>query len=135
MGSRVRALLTAVLVSGFLYACGGGGGSNGGGSGGGGGSSGGGSGSGTGNPCGTSIEPSADLAPVSAPDVVAAKSRPIDGSSRWNVLDALWTHRQESERRALAGLAPEPSTTGASNADFGEIAVVQDEGDLILPPN
>jgi hypothetical protein len=51
------------------------------------------------------------------------------------VLDALWLHRQESERRALAGLAPEPVTTGVSNADIGDIAVIQDEGDLILGPN
>ena len=87
------------------------------------------------NPCSNAIEPSAELAPISSGAAVAAKSRPIDGSSRWNVLDALWLHRQEAERRAVAGLAPEPVTTGVNNADIGDIAVIQDEGDLILAPN
>jgi hypothetical protein len=61
-----------------------------------------------------------------------------DGSPRWRVLDALWTHRENTARRAPGdntndsrrGLSP-----SRSNADVGEVAVVQDEGDLILPPN
>ena len=62
----------------------------------------------------------------------------VDGSPRWRVLDALWTHRENAARRGQPeddsrprrGLSP-----SRSNADVGDIAVVQDEGDLILPPN
>ena len=47
------------------------------------------------------------------------------------MFDALWTHRQ---RIALTGERA-AETTGRDSVDIGEIAVVQDEGDLIAPPN
>ncbi|MEO8074876.1 MAG: hypothetical protein ABI818_01020 [Acidobacteriota bacterium] len=60
----------------------------------------------------------------------ALKSNRLDGNSRWRVLDALWTHREAAARRPAA--SPSPSRPAA---DIGDIAVVQDQGDLILPPN
>jgi hypothetical protein len=61
----------------------------------------------------------------------ALKTHVLDGSPRWRVLDALWTHRAFVDRNRRT-----PRTLSArSNADVGEIAVLQDEGDLILPPN
>ncbi|MEP6917978.1 MAG: hypothetical protein ABJC89_20190 [Acidobacteriota bacterium] len=58
------------------------------------------------------------------------KSNRLDGNSRWRVLDALWTHREAAARRPAASLSPSRPA-----ADIGDIAVVQDQGDLILPPN
>jgi hypothetical protein len=92
------------------------------------------------NPC-TAAALEEDQAEVSVPDQDAARASKLhvpDGSPRWRVLDALWTHRENTARRAPGdntndsrrGLSP-----SRSNADVGEIAVVQDEGDLILPPN
>jgi hypothetical protein len=64
----------------------------------------------------------------------ALKTHVLDGSPRWRVLDALWTHRAFVDRNP-----PTPSDrrtlSSRSNADVGEIAVLQDQGDLILPPN
>ena len=62
----------------------------------------------------------------------------MDGSPRWRVLDALWTHRENTARRGQPEDDSRPrrgSSPSRSNADVGDIAVVQDEGDLILPPN
>ena len=74
---------------------------------------------------------------LSAADQAAAralKTRVLDGNPRWRVLDALWTHREYAGRGdrtdSRTGLSP-----SRSNVDIGEIAVVQDEGDLILSPN
>jgi hypothetical protein len=47
------------------------------------------------------------------------------------VLDALWTHRQRAGRARELAAAP----GGRDAVDIGEIAVLQDEGDLIAPPN
>ena len=51
---------------------------------------------------------------------------------RWRVLDALWGHQaagldRRAERRTLS--------PAANNADVGDVAVVQDEGDLVLSAN
>jgi hypothetical protein len=89
------------------------------------------------NPC-TTAAIEEDQAEPSAADQAAAralKTNILDGSPRWRVLDALWTHREYATRRnrrddERTGLSPT-----RSNADVGEIAVIQDEGDLILPPN
>jgi hypothetical protein len=60
-----------------------------------------------------------------------AKLQAIDGNPRWRVLDALWSHRARRDADAtIRSFSPTPNA-----ADVGEIAVVQDEGDLILPAN
>jgi hypothetical protein len=82
-----------------------------------------------------------DQAGVPATDPEASrllKTNVVDGSPRWRVLDALWTHRENTARRGQPEDDSRPrrgSSPSRSNADVGDIAVVQDEGDLILPPN
>jgi hypothetical protein len=63
-----------------------------------------------------------------------AKSRAIDPSPRWRVLESLWIHEQAAERRRSTST----STLGpvaATSSDAGDVAVLRDEGDLIVPPN
>jgi hypothetical protein len=71
-----------------------------------------------------------DRFPEGAFDVGSEKRGRLDSSTRWNVLDAIWDHRAAVARGGLASLSAQPITE-----DIGDIAVVQDEGDLILPPN
>ena len=53
-----------------------------------------------------------------------------DGHSPWRVLDNLWTHRTAARRGFLnSQLRP------AVAEDIGEIAVLEDAGDLVLPAN
>jgi hypothetical protein len=60
------------------------------------------------------------------------KPRPLDGTPTWRVLDALWTHRDAAIRRGRTAAAAAPA---ASTTDVGEIAVLRDQGDVILPAN
>src|SRR6185503_9521731 len=55
---------------------------------------------------------------------------------RGRVYEALWKHQAAAARRAAEGRA-RPSTFGpsATTEDIGQIAVMRDEGDLVLPPN
>jgi hypothetical protein len=89
------------------------------------------------NPCtATAIEE--DQAEPSAANQAAAralKTNVLDGNPRWRVLDALWTHREYATRLNRRGDQRTSVSPSRSNADVGDIAVVQDEGDLILPPN
>jgi hypothetical protein len=61
---------------------------------------------------------------------IRRKTAVIDRDPRWSVLDALWTHRQKIARRGRTAVE-----TGRDPVDIGEIAVLQDEGDLIAPAN
>lgn len=61
----------------------------------------------------------------------APKIRGIDGSAPWRVLDALWDHRQRRRDRPAAAT----SAIAATALDVGDIAVLRDEGDLIIPSN
>jgi hypothetical protein len=54
----------------------------------------------------------------------------LDRDPRYAIFDALWTH--EAPRRKQPAQAFE---TQAATADVGEIAVIQDGGDIILPAN
>ena len=54
----------------------------------------------------------------------------VDGHARPTVLDALWAHRIGLERGFVL-----PTETRTATEDVGDIAVLQDEGDLILTPN
>jgi hypothetical protein len=145
---RTHALLAAAVVSSFVAACGGGGG---------GGNNGGGSGGGnnppppptTTNPCTTALLADTEVMAVGS---VAQSGVPrddkrtlIDGNPRGRLYEAMAFHRAAEERRRAqqraaavtdAGFgqraitSPEPDTE-----DIGEIAVIQDTGDLILPAN
>ncbi|MBW8896094.1 MAG: hypothetical protein JF613_07920, partial [Acidobacteria bacterium] len=90
------------------------------------------------NPCVTvaneaDVQP-LDIAPEEREARRALKTNILDGSSRWRVLDALWTHREYLERNS-ATPSDRRTLSSRRSADVGEIAVLQDEGDLILPPN
>jgi hypothetical protein len=90
------------------------------------------------NPCATAAIDQEDQAPAlsEADPARALKSNVPDGSSRWRVLDALWTHREAETRGARPGLSGRSSALPRrSAADVGDIAVVPDEGDLVVPPN
>ena len=117
-GLRLR--LSAVVLGGALVAtCGGGG-------------SGGSSPSpapspSTGNPC-DAVVTSLASEPGAPPE--SRKGAPLDVHGRWRVLDDLWTHRAATARAGLGPSAPQ-----AQAQDIGEIAVIQDEGDIDLPAN
>jgi hypothetical protein len=92
------------------------------------------------NPCATASLEAGD-SPVVAPPSSLSKKDVVDGNTRWRVLDALWTHREIQLRR---GARIPPQSVGATDplappappaADVGEIAVIQDTGDLVLPAN
>ena len=51
---------------------------------------------------------------------------------RGRVYEELWKHEAASARRRLTPLSFSPAST---SEDFGQIAVIRDEGDLILPAN
>ncbi len=55
---------------------------------------------------------------------------PVEGHPRGRVLEALWTHRAARARGWLRPIAPP-----ARSEDVGEVAVLFDEGDLVLPAN
>ncbi len=54
----------------------------------------------------------------------------IDDGAPWGVLDSIWNHRTAVERGLLR-----PVAATVSNEDVGEIAVLQDEGDLFRAAN
>ena len=125
MPPAARALLPALILGWILAACGG---------------SGNGNDTGTpppgpgpaANPCATaSAESDMPVTVEPDPGIRRRKTETVDQNPRWRVLDALWTHRQRTElakRSVTRGL-------GRNSVDIGEIAVLQDEGDLIAPPN
>ena len=124
--SNPAAVLAALALAAALAACGGSG--NGGGSspppGGGGGTA--------QNPC-TTASLEADITEGAPPDpaAYARKKEITDGNPRGRLLDALWLNRSRAGR---AGRAPS-LTEGRNAVDVGDIAIVQDDGDLIQPPN
>jgi hypothetical protein len=149
--TRTRALCLALFVSAIVAACGGGSGSgNSGGS-----SGGNGSGGGTTptNPCTTALL--ADTAEVAAVGSVAGGLAPalgkdkktlVDGSPRGRLWEAKALHEDALQKRDAARLRStvaqmeldrQNALTSPSPVaeDVGEIAVVQDTGDLILPAN
>ncbi len=87
------------------------------------------------NPCVTAAqEAGADafdaVAPTSA-EAIARKSNPLDPNPRGRLFDALWLHQSREGRiRRTEGF-----TAGRDAVDIGEIAVIQDEGDLVEAPN
>src|SRR4051812_42744201 len=146
--TRTRALFVALIVSLVVAACGGGG--NGGSPGG---NTGGGGTTPAANPCTTALL--ADTAEVVAIGSVAQAGGPtqdkktlVDGNPRGRVFEALALHedgvaRREAKARAAlvtdAGATAPGQTAITSPApvaeDIGDIAVVPDTGDLILPQN
>ena len=145
LGRSVPALITAVTVSLILAGCGGGGGSS--------------SGGGTTTPptpTPTPTNPCTTALLADTPDVAASggvdrtpadKKSLIDGNPRGRLSEALavnrWADEQRHNRQIRATVEAasrgEQQTAIVSPApvadDVGEIAVIQDTGDLILPLN
>ncbi len=74
------------------------------------------------------IEPDRTAVPASP----SSKRGRLDPSPRWRVLESLWIHQQATERRAAF---PSLGPRAATSADVGDIAVIRDEGDVVVPPN
>jgi hypothetical protein len=90
------------------------------------------------NPC-VNVADEADVdEQLVAPEDQAArraiKANVLDGSSRWRVLDALWTHREYLDRNSRTASGGR-TLSSRNNVDVGDVAVLPDDGDLILPPN
>ena len=143
--TRTDAFISALAVSLVIAACGGGGGSSGGSTA----PPSGGGGTTPVNPCSTALEadqPSANLTSgVAGQAGRANKKTLIDGNPRGRVYEAMWINRAAQEDRQRGG-ARQSATVGAAAEgrtgittpapvaeDIGEIAIVQDSGDLILP--
>lgn len=147
--SGTHAFLAATVVSSLLAACGGGGGGS---------NNGGGSGGGgtnppppptTTNPCATGVLTDTEVLAVgsSASSGVPRddKRTLIDGNPRGRLAAAMALHRAAEEKRRAqeraaavtdAGFGQTAITSPSPDAeDIGEIAVIQDTGDLILPAN
>lgn len=124
MLDRTRLLLASGAISVVLSACGGGS-------------------SGTGNPASPPSTQNPCTAAALADETAGAEAAPVDpalaarkrsvadANPRWRVLDELWTHR-EAQLRGLgtATLTPQPNAV-----DVGDVAVVQDQGDILLAAN
>ena len=85
------------------------------------------------NPCiSAAVEPEAEALTGAqpAPATASTKRDILDGTSRYRVLDALWIHQQQAAR-----VTDRQAARSTSDADVGDIAVIQDQGDIILPPN
>jgi hypothetical protein len=70
---------------------------------------------------------------VRDPRLPAKPSGGIDGSTRWRVLEDLWIHAQAQARRGPD--RRDAAAPPADGIDIGAIAVIQDEGDLLVAPN
>jgi hypothetical protein len=86
-----------------------------------------------GSTCSTaSLEADAADAPTSAQLAAQeGKRERVDGNPRGRLLDALWLNRARADRSPTR----RSLTEGRDAVDVGEIAVIQDEGDLIEAPN
>lgn len=60
----------------------------------------------------------------------AAKTGALDHDDRWSHLDSLWNHRA-----AVSGRRVSTRTAGTRSQDIGEIAVLEDAGDLMILAN
>ena len=145
--TRTRALFVSVAISVVVAACGGssGGSNNGGNTGGGGGTT-------ATNPCTTALL--ADTAEVAAVGSTAQSGGPtedkkkvIDGDPRGRVYEALALHQDGVARReakARTALVTDDGTGSGRTSitapapvgeDVGDVAVINDTGDLVLPQN
>src|SRR5262245_5265216 len=104
-------------------------------------------GGGSASPPPTTSPPSPAVAACSIPFETAVLSEGAAAAPKFDVADdrrtrrgrvyeELWKHQAAAARRAAEGRA-RPSTFGpsATTEDIGQIAVMRDEGDLVLPPN
>jgi hypothetical protein len=83
------------------------------------------------NPC-----PTSSLQPLAAPGTAAQASKTPGGlrdpDPRGTIFDVFWNHRAAS---GGGRLAPFSVVTPRATVDIGDVAVIQDDGDLVAPPN
>jgi hypothetical protein len=91
------------------------------------------------NPCSTALLADRSEAVAPAPNV--GKKDLVDGDPRGRVFEAMWLHQAAEEQRARGGRS-DLTAGGASltspapvSEDVGNIAVIQDSGDIVLPAN
>lgn len=63
------------------------------------------------------------------------KRRPLDHDDRWRHLDALYAHRAAVAHGRVAQASQVSPTVNQQSADVGDVAVLQDAGDLMIKPN
>jgi len=82
------------------------------------------------NPCLTASTTEVD-AGAAVPPASKPPARPLDSDPRGTIFDVLWDHRSAAARTASSSRLVAPRAT----MDAGDVAVVQDDADLISPPN
>jgi hypothetical protein len=84
------------------------------------------------NPCAAAgIEPGLETTEATSDVGEPPRSKSVpDGVVRWRVLDEIWGHRAAIAFGLINPVGPVEATE-----DIGEIAVLQDEGDLVQRPN
>ena len=82
------------------------------------------------NPCDAALAQGTTLRGGVVSGTEVDKSAAVDHEARWRVLDSIWHHRAGLDRGLVQPLGPDAVTE-----DVGEIAVLQDEGDLVLRSN
>ena len=81
------------------------------------------------NPCDAAARPAAAAPLRTAPSSSKPGHHHHDGNPRGALLDVLWKHRSSQGRAARLVATPR------ATEDVGDVAVIQDEGDLITPAN
>src|SRR5688500_2268048 len=89
------------------------------------------------NPCTNALTAEQLALPPVDEQLRSDKRSAVDRDTRYRVFDALSLHREAAQWRERSTrdrrqevVAPVPRTGGRDTVDIGEIAVVQDEGDL-----
>jgi hypothetical protein len=83
------------------------------------------------NPCASVADaPALTVESAEAAAKASALASAVDDSTPWRVLDDVYAHRAAVARRTLS-----PARVAGDAADVGEIAVLQNEGDLIINAN
>ena len=82
------------------------------------------------NPCPATSTASAVASEARAPSRSKSSGRVVHGDPRGMLGDVLWRHRAGAPLRTASG-----GVTSRATEDVGEIAVIQDEGDVITPAN
>jgi hypothetical protein len=88
------------------------------------------------NPCASASLESEDVVQASRNAAqTAAKQNAFDSSSQYRHLTEIWNHRAAEAARTTVPVLDARAGPSAVTQDVGEIAVLQDEGDLMLPVN
>jgi hypothetical protein len=81
------------------------------------------------DPCGTTRSTGTIAQTVLGTRTAPPKRAPLDHDDRWSHLDSLWIHRSAQGRSSTQ------QARTAYAADAGDIAILQDSGDLVTIPN